>query len=76
MWFYSDMTSTQTTQTRPANPMDIYWTRFHMVNAVNKTNRDWERTNSAGRLTVEEVMSHNARRNMLAKAARHMDGLA
>lgn len=55
---------------------DIYWTRFHMVNAVNRTNRDWERTNSAGRLTVEEVMSHNARRNMLAKAARHMDGLA
>ena len=69
-------TTSKTADSKTGTGMDIYWTRFHMVNAVNKTNRDWERTNSVGRLTVEEVVSHNARRNMLAKAARHMDGLA
>jgi hypothetical protein len=59
--------------------MDRYWARFHLVAAVNKSNRDWDRAetprHTSQQVRYDEIIRNNGLLAQLQVAARHMDGI-
>ena len=65
--------------TATATEMDRYWARFHLVAAVNKGNRDWDRAetprHTSHQARYDEIIRNNGLLAQLQVAARHMDGI-